>query len=488
MRRRLSNRWALLGMALLSALIMVAALHSATDMVVEAGRGPITIDRISITPATSIPVGQTIRVSMRVAATTRKPIVIELTARDRRGQIAWQQRWADETFPTRASRLFSTSSTIPADQPAGEYILLARAYDSAGRTLESARPVHYQVTAQPMNVARSRSTPTPPAIATPTASPSPVPSAPPAAQRLIFAYYYYWYDAQTGGHLQDSVLRYHYPATPAPSWRDPAWHKKELADMAYAGIDVVLPVYWGFDRPGDGWSTAGLAPLVAARQELLAEGRPAPAIGMFFDTAILDRRDLTTAEGRAYFYANIRDFFSRVPRRDWALVDGRPVIFLFTSDFAGAVNQRTFDDVYKRFRADFGIRPYIVREVSWDYAFSGWLGDQRLREYDHPLSTDASYLWGAAFHGYVDRGEVAAIGPGYDDTLVPGRGQVPTDRENGAFYQRAWEAALASRKRLVAIETWNELHEGSGINETIEYRRQYLDLTRQYAARFHAIP
>ncbi|HEX2036597.1 MAG TPA: hypothetical protein VHS99_20635, partial [Chloroflexota bacterium] len=152
-----------------------------------------------------------------------------------------------------------------------------------------------------------------------------------------------------------------------------------------------------------------------------------------------------------------------------------------------AMDQTTFDFVYERFAADFGVRPYLVREVSWDYPILRWERGQRVWDRARPIATDNSYLWAASIHGYVDRGGVAAVGPGYDDHLIPGRGGgTIVDREGGAFYRRAFEAAIASGKPLLAIETWNEIHEGSGISQTVEFGRTYLDLTRRLAAAFHA--
>jgi hypothetical protein len=39
---------------------------------------------------------------------------------------------------------------------------------------------------------------------------------------------------------------------------------------------------------------------------------------------------------------------------------------------------------------------------------------------------------------------------------------------------------------MLAIETWNEFHEASGIAETKEYGRQYIDLTRQLTDKYRA--
>jgi hypothetical protein len=324
----------------------------------------------------------------------------------------------------------------------------------------------------------------------PDSAPAPTPTPEASSGRLIGTYLYYWYDSVSGTHLREQDgLRYHPPASPAASWRSADWFKQQLADMHYAGIDIALPVYWGFDRPSDEWSRVGLGVLAKAWDTLDAQGGSPPRIGMYLDTTIVDWRDLTTQAGRDWLYAQVHDFFSRVPTRQWALVNGRPLVFLFTSDSTTAVNQATFDDLDERFARDFGSRPYVVREVSWDYPILGWDGRTRIRDYAHPILTANSYLWAAASHGFVDRGGVAEVGPGYDDHLVPGRGNgTVVDRQNGDFYRKAFEAAIASGKPLLAIETWNEWHEGSGIAETTEFGRQYLDITRDLAAAFHAAP
>ena len=60
-------------------------------------------------------------------------------------------------------------------------------------------------------------------------------------RRLILTFYFYWYDATTGAHLEEgSGLRHHLPSDPTPSWRNVAWHKKELADMASQLLDTPI--------------------------------------------------------------------------------------------------------------------------------------------------------------------------------------------------------------------------------------------------------
>ncbi|HOD83651.1 MAG: hypothetical protein BWX88_03469 [Planctomycetes bacterium ADurb.Bin126] len=297
--------------------------------------------------------------------------------------------------------------------------------------------------------------------------------------RLVVTPYFYWYDATNGRteHIRNGdgsdALTTHPRTLDGFSYRSVAWHRQQLLDMIDAGIDVLLPVYWGTpaDRtPGKGmyWSFEGLPPLVKAREDLLAEGKKPPAIGLFYDTSTLQingagkQQDLTTPPGRRWFYETVRDFFSLIPPRHWALLDERPIVFLYAAAFAKAYDQAAIDEVYASFAKDFGgKKPFVVREVSWK------------------VRSDAVYAWGGAL-GYKCPGDVAGLGPGYDHSAVPGRLPLKADRENGAFYSRNWYRVLRQPKPIVFLETWNEFHEATDIADSREYGRQYIKLTRQF--------
>ncbi len=305
-----------------------------------------------------------------------------------------------------------------------------------------------------------------------------------SGQPIVGTYYFYWYDVNTGEHFIDpdgtDALTDH-PANPRGySYRSPEWHRREMGDILRAGIDFILPVYWGnpADRqPGKGlyWSFEGLAALVKAQEQMLAAGRRPPKIGLFYDTSTLQwnadsyHADLTTREGQEWFYVSIRDFFSMVPPKLWAMIDYRPMIFLYAAGFAKDYNQQAIDFVYQQFEKDFGCRPYIVREVSWG-----------------KVRTDSTYAWGGALNPQIQ--EVAAIGPGYDHSAVPGRTPLVRDREGGKFFERSWEQILRMNPKrrpfIVMIETWNELHEGTDICPSREYGDQYVQVNARCANLF----
>jgi hypothetical protein len=154
------------------------------------------------------------------------------------------------------------------------------------------------------------------------------------------------------------------------------------------------------------------------------------------------------------------------------------VIWLYDAQKVGAFDQSTFDYVYDQFAQDFGgRRPYIVREDQWY---------MERAPTNRVIQTEGMYGWGAAVFGYNPdpRYTISEVGPGFNNTLLGnGPNRFDTDRQNGEFFKENLEQAVASGHRILAVETWNELGEGTGILETQEFGRQYIDILRSYADR-----
>ena len=306
-------------------------------------------------------------------------------------------------------------------------------------------------------------------------------------QPLVGTTYFYWYDIETKAHIIDAdgsdALTTHPADMEGISYKSVAWHIGQLADMIDAGIDFLMPVYWGVPGAYDAWSFAGLPPLVEAHTALEKEGAEPPAIGLFYDTSILRYNsfnqgggsyhvDLSTDFGKAWFYTAIRDFFSLIPPEKWARVDGRPIIFLYSASFAkGQDPERQFEYTKSRFKADFGVEPFIVKSVDWKG------------------QADATYSWGGAVNGPLIFKETIALGPGYDHSAVPGRQPLVVERKDGATYVDRWAKVLQldpkQRPWMVHVETWNEWHEGTDVAHSREYGRSYIVLTRLFADMWH---
>lgn len=75
--------------------------------------------------------------------------------------------------------------------------------------------------------------------------------------------------------------------------------------------------------------------------------------------------------------------------------------------------------------------------------------------------------------------------PGYDDTKIRKPG-LAVKRYEGELYRVQWEQAIKADPHWVLITSFNEWHEGSEIEPSVEYGRRYLDSTAEYAGRFKA--
>jgi hypothetical protein len=308
-----------------------------------------------------------------------------------------------------------------------------------------------------------------------------------SGEPIVGTTYFYWYDIETKSHIIDGdgtdALTTHPADMKGISYKRMSWHKQQLEDMIAAGIDFLMPVFWGVPGKYKGWSFVGLEPLVEAHNALEKEGHRPPAIGLFYDTSILlwngfnkdgssYHVDLSTDFGKGWFYTTIRDFFSLLPPSKWARVDGKPIVFLYSASFAKKQGPKQLDYVRDRFKKDFGTDIFLVKQP-------GWLGE-----------ADATYSWGGAVNGPVIYRQTVSLGPGYDHSAVPGRAPLIVERLDGKTYIERWLKVLqlnpAHRPWMVHVETWNEWHEGTDIADSREYGRSYIVLTRLFADMWRA--
>ena len=313
---------------------------------------------------------------------------------------------------------------------------------------------------------------------------------------LATTYYFYWHDFTDPDRRARSQGRFHSPTDPPHySFLLPETHAREFGDMLAAGLDFVLPVYWG--EPGHPgrttastaphyWSTEGIPAMVEGEQRNEALGYPPLQIGMFYDTTIMANADLTTPAGREYFYVNVRDFYSRIPPRMWAAIDGKPIVWLYDTIWISRFDQSSIDYLSDRFAQDFGgLRLFVVRESQWQ--------ESKGFAVPTPVTSDGLYAWGAAPFGFNTSPEltVAQVGPGFKNTQYctggPERNCFDVDRQGGARYADQLQQALDTGRHLLAVETWNEFSEGTDVQETVETGRQYIDLTRKYVDQFKGL-
>lgn len=316
-------------------------------------------------------------------------------------------------------------------------------------------------------------------------------------QRLVFTHYYYWYQADQRkaapySHIvgpDGTIQLQDFPAKNIGPWFSydrVQWHKEELADIVAAGIDVVLPVYWGDKTSRAGFAAKGLDCLVSALQELEQEGKPYPLVAMFFDTTSMtltygDKPDLTREDVKRAFYGMIKDFYDRIPfeYRAYAQADkpyagqAANIVVLRTSECFYGLDSSFIEYCNTRFIQDFG-NPLV------------WVASDDFKDKAEGIDGYCSYGAGLGTNCFMDgRLQICAVGAGFDNSAVSEQGKtLINSRMGGETYEQGWSQVLKNNPHWVICDSWNELHEGSDICASREYGRKYIDITRANVNRF----
>lgn len=290
-------------------------------------------------------------------------------------------------------------------------------------------------------------------------------------------------------------------------WNNTAWHEWELRGMIRAGIDVLMPVYW-WNGVQNQWSIDGLEALNASWQslagKLVDEGQATtlagakamlPRIAMFYDTTSMKQlwawnmsltshnytywwdqptgADLNDPYWRHRFWTNIDDFIVRVDPEAMFTWNGSYVVWLYGGGWFGDVGINTFEYCRQQALAKHNVSLIFAGGSEWQKA-----------------GLDATCGWGAALSIRLPaRSGIPAggTGPGYYN-LGAVYEQKPIHVERSIeTYKANWRRIIDANTAWVHVETWNELHEGTGIGWAQEYGWDWIDVTREMVDQFHAI-
>ncbi|HMF32059.1 MAG TPA: hypothetical protein VKK79_11620, partial [Candidatus Lokiarchaeia archaeon] len=173
-------------------------------------------------------------------------------------------------------------------------------------------------------------------------------------------------------------------------------------------------------------------------------------------------------------------------------VDGRPVIFCYAvgADGLGAWSQA------RQLLNTAGYHPFLVGDIGGIGAPS----PVQLAIFDgiHVYNPDGLINAGGDYNSLYQQmvfsshqgGALACytVSPGYDDFAVCQCGAISgrntwfdVPRQNGDLYRQMWASATGSRADWILICTFNEWHEGTEIEPSVQFGSMFLDITSQYA-------
>ncbi len=283
----------------------------------------------------------------------------------------------------------------------------------------------------------------------------------------------HWSDVDEDGKQIGSSTNY--PALGPYDSHDPAVIARHCAWAREAGVEAFIVSWWGkgsfsdraMPRILDGCRDAGIE------------------VTIYYETVPRPRN----AEAAA---ADVLDVLKRYGSHPaWLRVDGKPVVF-----------------IYGRAVGEIGLRGWLAAISDVNRRYPGgavFMGDQMSASaagiFDgiHTYNTagalrdktvDEVRQWAeSTYPGWVetadDFGRISTITviPGYDDTKIRKPG-LRVERAEGASYRRQWEEAISADPHWILVTSWNEWHEGSEIEPSVEDGDQYLKMTAELAARF----
>lgn len=166
-------------------------------------------------------------------------------------------------------------------------------------------------------------------------------------------------------------------------------------------------------------------------------------------------------------------------------IDGRPVIYVYRRTFTQLRRWNEWREV---------IRHVKRQRDAFFLADTSSIEAMQLFDGYHITTSVLQVLMGddvAQFHQQMKQtcdalGKLyaAPVIPGFDNARVHEKGRLVTSRKAGKLYDEQWEAALACQPEQIMINSFNEWHEGSEIEPSLELGDDYLKATKQWIARY----
>lgn len=279
--------------------------------------------------------------------------------------------------------------------------------------------------------------------------------------RLVLAAYYPWYGRPDGpskrwDHWDPSAKNHATTDTPSLGYYDSNDEQVILKHVRWAksaGIDGFVASWWGRDTSVDN----------ATRKLLQVAEKEQFVVCVYVELAERIRESI----------AYIRDDLAKSPA--YLKVDGKPVIFIYSRAMSGKPSW------FERIRQGATLIMHTLTDVEYGKAGGGMhMYDEVLEDLEvlRQRYEDAAFLCRQNNLIFV-----ASVCPGFDDSTVRKPSQ-RRDREGGKFYDRFWSTATGAFPDWILIVSWNEWHEGSEIEPSVEHGDTYLTKTAEWIRRW----
>ena len=321
-----------------------------------------------------------------------------------------------------------------------------------------------------------------------------VPAERPApVERRVMAFYYPWYGIPEGpggagrtvhwGKIDaanhDIAASTHYPLLGAYDSHDPKVIDQHCQWARAAHIDTFIVSWWGH---GD-YSDRAMPKILEACE------RHGLAACIYYETVPKPQAAETAAKDI------IRVLEKYGSHKAHLKVDGKPVVFIY-GRAVGQLGLMGWLEAVKLVNAGYrGGAVLIGDQFSYGaarvfagvhtYNTAGSLAGRSLADVQKWAA--ATYPSWVQLADGADKIVAITLIPGYDDTKIRKPG-LAVERYDGELYRIQWEQAIAADPHWVLVTSFNEWHEGSEIEPSLQYGTKYIELTGQFVERFKSTP
>lgn len=302
--------------------------------------------------------------------------------------------------------------------------------------------------------------------------------------RKVFALFYPMFGTPAGAtgkwrHWDPTLANFaaaHKPLVGYYDSADKATLERQVIEGTEAGLDAFALSWWGKNSYEDA-RTAEILPI--ARENNFK-------IFIYYETL----EGTPTMSGKK---SRIIDEFTHIYNNygnhpAYFKVDEKPVIFVY-SKVLDEIPMDVWEDILATLREnniDFHINGDVTTEADTN--------NNKVFNLFDSVHTDGSdhgndirtelYFQVMSYKAYQKRQIVCgAVGTGWDDSGITEKSTV-IDREGGKVYEESWQAVRPANVDWIIINSWNEFHEGTEIEPTVEYGRTYLQFTKQHAEKW----
>jgi len=310
-----------------------------------------------------------------------------------------------------------------------------------------------------------------------------------AMARKVLTFYYPWYGVPDGpggagrtvhweridAAKKDIEASTHYPALGAYDSHDPNVIDQHCRWAKQAGIDVLIVSWWGHND----YTDRAMGKILDSCQ------RYGLTACIYYETVPRPQ----TAETAAQDIVKVLEKYGKHPAH--LQVNGKPVVFVYGRTL-GELGLPAWLKAVELINK--GYQPGVIAIGDRFSQEAGRIFDG-LHTYNtagslRGLSVDDVRAWAAkTYPSWVQladkAGKISALTviPGYDDTKIRKPG-LAVQRYEGALYRAQWEEAIKAAPHWILVTSFNEWHEGSEIEPSLEYKQQYIELTAKYSTQF----